>query len=247
MAEDRTIKTSEFQRKIFLKSFYSKHIPMLLPNYKHRFYKFKLFNNKWVSKRISNPNHLQRFLLKYVPKDVYQSVSLFTKPKEITIKNFKGKKAGYPYANNVIGTHLVIDLDGHTTTKGSEKPIEELYSELRKLYGLLSVKFSDFLFVRTGRGFHLHILDFDNVLDKSFENPMQRISYIEQKKYIFIKKLKEVYFKKYGIELIVCEDTSIDTWRIVRVPLSVHNNGTVCFATKNLLDQNLLNPARLFN
>ena len=63
---------------------------IIVPDIKFRILKFQTQDNRWINRRFSNYNQLKRFLLKYQPKNCYQSISLYTivKPRRFKSEMF---------------------------------------------------------------------------------------------------------------------------------------------------------------
>jgi len=100
----------------------------LLPSPNFRFFKFKLGNGEWkFISYIQNAEQLRKYALRYLPTDIYQSVSLWLCPsKRIENPRYKADKL---FLNQV---YVYFDLDGKTKLVKSNA--KKIISKLGKPY-----------------------------------------------------------------------------------------------------------------
>jgi len=212
-------------------SFYKENKPVLPPDSKYRHYRFVYEDGKNTSayavwRVIKSPEQLQKICEEKKPSAVYFTVSRWLRPDYLGARYDAGHSHSKWLANNFLGAHFVIDFDSG---------IDESYKNMKRAYAILKDKYSDFIFVRTGRGFHLHVLDFEK--DFPFiASPFAREIYNGKQR----AKLAGL-LQRNGVVFDV--KTSVDTRRIVRVFNTLHSNGTVIYSTADINDDRLLHPS----
>lgn len=231
------------------KDYYSENLVELPKDAKFRQYKFSMDGKGFtkIQRKITDPKTLQKYLVMYSPSAVYQSVACFLHPELVGIKGAEYQitnainkmKIGKSMENDIIGkkyremflySSLVLDFDAHNG--------ESLYSPYQNMLSawkeLKKEGYQDFEFVRTGRGFHLWVNDWEKIV-RDIPKPHDRIQADTNARKAIVERLKK---KKIEMD----EGITLDVWRIVRVPGSLHRNGTVIYKTKDINDKKLLNP-----
>ncbi|HII99894.1 MAG TPA: hypothetical protein HA272_11730, partial [Methanoregula sp.] len=93
-----------------IRSFYQHHPPDLAPvtDWSHRHFRILLPRGTFfkIPDRIRNPATLQRWLVRYRPRDVYYSTSCWLAPENL------GRREGTPLADNIfLSSDIVFDID----------------------------------------------------------------------------------------------------------------------------------------
>jgi hypothetical protein len=216
------------------KTYYENNLPIVPTDVRFRHFRFQLKNNKWINirKQIHDAKTLQKLLCRYDVRRAYISASAFLNSS--SIKHRKWHTAGYKIANNVfLYSDFVLDFDAKQFDKKDlENGINLAFTELRKVSDYLKTRFkSRQLFVRTGNGFHLWLLDWHDEVynDKEIIWPLERENYFKQMKRGLVMDLLKHDF-------MFDTQISLDTRRIMRVWNSVHENGTICVSSFNIND-----------
>ena len=213
--------------KIYKNPYYRAAELVVPPDLKHRQIKLKLENGKWVSFSVCSVEELRKKLVEHLPEAAFISVSCFLNPDHIQKKWSGNITNPDPHTwndilNNLILTSdFVIDFDEGDT-----------FLELQKAYHYLKgiCGFKDFMIVQTKRGYHLWVTDFYKKRCRKIANPKDREAHIEAQKRCLANELKKnlVNFD-YPI--------SVDCRRIVRLPNSLYDDGSlICRAYKSLDD-----------
>lgn len=194
--------------------------PILLPNSKWRHYRFRLADNsfKKVSKRIYKPEDLLAQIYKYKPVDVYQTVSYWLNPELLGAK--RALKPGFRILQNFfLGSDYIMDFD--ISDYSSE---QEMISNLEKAKSILIKEYNaeHYIILKTAHGFHLIWLDFDAYVKSKINSvmPMDR-------EYAFQKKMKQLTEELMELGVKWDYKISIDTRRLIRVPNTLHRNGSL--------------------
>lgn len=224
-----------------LKAYYQE-ANFILPSYSFwRMFKFKLINN-WLRlrKRVRDVSTLRQALLKFVPLDIYYSVSLWLNPSVVSYNVFNKFKGGYNLAYNLFfDGDLIFDIDGEGKT--IEEKIEDAKNKtLKNIEILKSLGYKNLRIVFTGgKGFRIDVLDYRFPREKYNLLPNQVMwCYYFHKKQI-VDEVRELGGK-------FCYDVSLDIKRVIRLIGSVNSStGYVCSAVKNLENFNLEEAERI--
>jgi len=174
---------------------------------------------KKIPDRIKDVQTLRRWLVRLAPFHVYYTTSTWLDPQRLGPRNWtkKGrakKKGGYMLAHNVfLNQELYFDIDMPGKLEQGKKEVLGLKDFLRKEYG-----FKDFRIIYSGgKGFHLHVYDFDwkKYTDLRPEDPRIREGLMTEIKGDIVTKVMEAGF-------IFDADVTLDTRRIIRLPGTVH-------------------------
>lgn len=197
-----------------IKEYYKNHSIRLPEKPNRRQYRIVTYEGdmRKIKRQIHKPEELQPILIKETPIAVYYTHSYFLAPDRVRSKN-KNLKPGYKWLDNIfLGSDYVIDFDEeHSEEMNIANTIQMLREE----------GFQDMELRQTGNGFHLIVKDFTKRYCKqNIPNPKDRENHHKQKKEKLTTKLKNKGAKfDYPI--------SIDTRRIIRLPNSLHQNGTI--------------------
>src|SRR3990167_5717745 len=156
-----------------IETFYTNNKPLLLPNSKFRHFRFATKHGFMkVRKTIKTPEDLQKVCIKYKPIGVYCTNSYWLNPKTL------GKRSKYPV---FLGSSFVVDFDeAHKAEDNIQKAIQ--FFQERGC--------NDIIRVKTGRGWHLHILDWE--LPKIYQpNPCKREQQYLSKMHRTVRAMKE--------------------------------------------------------
>jgi DNA primase catalytic subunit len=174
---------------------------------------------KKIPDRIKDVRTLRRWLVRLAPFHVYYTTSTWLDPqrlgpKDRTKKGRSKKKGGYSLAHNVfLNQELYFDIDMPGKLEAGKKEVLALKDFLHKEYG-----FKDFRIIYSGgKGFHLHVYDFDwkKFTDLRPEDPRIREGMMTEIKADIVNKVAEA-------GLIFDADVTMDTRRIIRLPGTVH-------------------------
>ena len=207
-------------------------IPKLLPNSQFRQYKLRK-NERWfiLNKKIRTDKQLLSYLYIIQPTDVYQSVSYWLNPtrlggKKFNAPEYKGNKgkikeahANYFLSSIFLGSDYIMDFDDKDYKNGQEDSRSNL--QLAKLK-LQELGFKKFLTMRTGRGYQLLVMDFNEWAKKDMKAVMPR-----DREDFYISKMRKLTRILLNSKIVWDYKVSVDTRRIFRVPNSVHNNGNI--------------------
>ena len=207
-------------------------IPKILPNSQFRQYKLRK-NERWfvLNKKIRTSQQLLEYINKINPTDVYQSVSYWLNPTRLGSKKFnaptyKGDKtiikeahSNYFLSSIFLGSDYIMDFDDKDYKNGQEDSRSNL--ELAKLK-LQEIGFKEFLTMRTGRGYQLLVMDFNEWAKKDMKAVMPR-----DREDFYLVKMRKLTRMLLASKIRWDYRVSVDTRRIFRVPNSVHNNGNI--------------------
>jgi len=190
-----------------IRNFYKDNLPYLMPDSKHRQYKIVLRGGKMVvlNELIKTPEQLQKLCLDFLPVSVFQTISTWLDPREISGKRptQTGRK-GYKWLNSkILSCDFILDLDKEHCTPVNLSAIEKLVKYDTK--------------VRTGSGYHYWIFHPFPLLNS---NPFFRE---DECRYLLTGYANAM--KTLGIQFDY--PVSIDPRRIVRTPNTLHQSGKV--------------------
>jgi DNA primase catalytic subunit len=187
------------------------------PYTNHRLFQVRCFSGKWIIIRdtIRTPEILLKHLINIAPKDVYFSTSRWLSPTTLTTKPNRGKHQNKIADNCFLGSEFYVDIDIGKKLKTKE----EAFSMTWKIIDFLKSKgFSKILLFTTGRGFHLHVRDFEQVYILKYpKHPFNREYYYSIRKRKLVAEMKNK-------GLIFDEPISVDTRRIIRLPGTIHGS-----------------------
>ena len=207
--------------------------PFILRNSQFRQYKLRK-NDKWyiIRKKIRSSEQLLRYIEKMQPTDVYQTVSWWLNPnslsgKRANLPKYNGKnKTQIKYArinhflNNIfLGSDYIMDFDDKDYKAGQDEGRSNL--QLAKLK-LQELGFKEFLTMRTGKGYQLLVMDFNEWAKKDMKAVMPR-----DREDFYLSKMRTLTKILLASKIKWDYGVSVDTRRIFRVPNSVHNNGNI--------------------
>ena len=189
------------------REFYKNTKPVLPPFPQTRQFRVRLWDGTWVKikDRIKTPEQLQQHLIRLGPRDVYFSTARWLNPTVVGPK--KLRDAGYKVADNLfLGSELYFDLDDAT--------LEDVI--LLKQYLKNKYNFTRFVMIKTGRGYHLWVLDFEDIMNIAKKSmPREReIHYTVVKSHI----VKDLLAHNFKFDTPI----TLDSRRIVRVPNTLH-------------------------
>ena len=204
----------------------------IIPNSQFRQYKMRK-GDKWfiLNKKIRRDNQLLEYMLKIQPTDVYQTVSYWLNPTRLGSKKFnspkytgdkkiiKGAKLSHFLANLFLGSDYIMDSDDKDYTNGQDESRSNL--QLAKLK-LQELGFKEFLSLRTGRGYQLLVMDFNEWAKKDMKAVMPR-----DREEFYLLKMRKLTKILLDAKIKWDYKVSIDTRRIFRVPNTLHNNGNI--------------------
>ena len=173
-----------------------------------RRFNFRLFGGKYVEikDRIDSPETLRKWLLRYLPKDVYVSTTAYLNPVMVRSKNKKIPRN--KWADRLfLFQDLVFDFDG---------AYDKVLPELIKAHNVLVSEFGfrTFLFVKSGGGLHLWVLDFKANMD-CIPNPHLREFHYRNAKNLILQAMKA--------HNVVCDyAVTKDMHRVIRLPQTIH-------------------------
>ena len=194
-----------------IKEFYEKNDVILPDSSGFRQYRFIdciTLNNKKkrahiVQETIKTPKDLKRHLLRYLPRNVFYSTSLWLCP-----RNVRAIGQGSFSDNVYLGSDLVFDFDSEDIDQAFSEAIS-LYSELKKKY---EPKYTS---ASGGKGYHLVF----NYTSKGSEDKD--------------KVAKKKIFERYTDNMKTVDPSiTFDTRRILRVLNSLHPSGRRCMKVK---------------
>jgi len=190
-----------------IREFYKDNLPYLMPDSKHRQYKIVLRGGKMLvlNDLIKTPEQLQELCLKYLPVSVFQTISTWLDPREISGKRptQTGCK-GYKWLNSkILSCDFILDLDEEHCTSTNLTRLEKLIKYDMK--------------VKTGSGYHYWIFH-----PFSLQTPVP-FDREEECRYLLIGYANAM--RKLGIKFDY--PVSIDPRRIVRTPNTLHQSGKV--------------------
>lgn len=206
------------------RSFYAANLPILPPYARWRQFKFRLESGlfKSIRERIRKPEHLQFMCLRYLPLDVYCTVSCWLQPDYLTARGlgFDPKQRGNPSlrvppntGSNVLSSNLflwsdlVLDLDSaHCSPKN-----------IHRLYLWAQSRFSKVSWYQTHSGFHIWCFPW---FRSSHPDPRQREAEDQGKRRELIAELR---FLRLQCDFSILSDTR----RLVRVANTLHREGVV--------------------
>jgi len=189
---------------------------------------FKFISREKIALKIKARNFLdlKKKLLQYEPYSAYLSVFYALNPVRVKakIKNFRGP--GYKLAQNIfIGADLVVEIDSNNE------------NNFKKVLSILGRFFKKIKIYKTGRGFHIWIMDFNKwVTDTGSKTrkPCDREEYNALWRKSFSKMIIDA-----GCD--IDEATTIDTRRVVRIPYSIYKNEKIIFEIKKEQSEEFLN------
>ena len=180
-----------------------------------RHFRFLLPNGRFrkIPDRITDPEKLRRWLVRYAPLDVYYSVSCWLAPERL------GSKEKTPLSDNVlIYSDLIFDID---RSPFSRRNIDSARKDAKKLAAFLDRNGIEIKYVAYSgsKGFHIVCKD-----PRVYESPDPRVREKEAK--VFRERLVE---DMKGEKIRFDEKVTKDLRRIIRVPGTVNSKrGYVC-------------------
>lgn len=165
-----------------------------------------------VDDRVKDEETLRSWLLRLAPAHVYFTTSRWLDPQRLGPREFRGKRAGYPIAHNILlGQELYFDIDAPGDLGAAKEDAAALLCFLRR-EGL-----SDLALVYSGnKGFHVHAYDFEpRFLPRLPEDPRKREAAAQAARADLVTRIVEA-----GIGIDV--EITMDPRRILRLPGTVH-------------------------
>jgi len=152
--------------------------------------------------------------------DAYFSVSCFLNPHKVY--GYKQRREGFPKLDRkMLRSDFVFDFDQKNMPEGVDA-----YDVACHVFALLQRGYEDVNFIRTGKGWHIVILDwYDNFCRKSVA-VMDRYFYISAMKRRFAN-----IFRGSGIPFDY--PVAIDSFRCIRMWNAPYHDGTLCEWRKN--------------
>jgi len=122
-----------------------------------------------IRHQIRDLSELEALVNKVGNVDVYHSIAYYYNPSSVSYNDFRGKKAGYQQADNLlINGDIVFDIDARNRSLSSAR------TDAIECRDLLLEKGYSPIVVFSGRGFHLRVLQHD--LELKEELPQNRLS-----------------------------------------------------------------------
>lgn len=207
----------------------------LPPNPNWRQFRLKLKDKTFIKcrKRVRTAAELSKWVRQYDPTDVYVTTSCWLNPELLGPK--RSMIAGYKTASLVL---LQSDFFTDYDSKDYGGSIDAAYRAMLGVWESLKQNYSNFTFVRTGKGFQMSCFDWYESLPKKIERVQDRLEYVKQQKKALVERLQ-----KEGHRFDFKQ--SISPFQIGRVWGGVHNNGTVIEYSKSPFTKALLFPRRL--
>lgn len=220
-------------RKYYSSNLFRERIESIFPIFKFHFkvIKFRLPSGAYLQlHKISTVGQLIRCFINFVPQDAWFSASDFMSPQIVVKKRFS-RKGSKIMQHSFLQSSLPLDFDNQQYNRRTKKYFSyDPFPEVEKSVAFLRKKFKNLYFVRTDRGYQLHILDFYDIQCKKtrqIEMPMERENALKMDK---IKILNQM--RKKGIKFDF--EVNKDNWRVFRIPYSLHHSGTICMASADL-------------
>ena len=192
-----------------LKEYYKEYDVWLPENPQWRIFKFQLFNNKFIKIYARNKQEMRESILKYLPKNIYYSVSSFLSPR--TVKTIQET---YISRRNIISSDIPFDIDFHDGKfeRAKQDTIKLVKFMESKEYKLKYILFS-------GRGFH--VVYYKAIPE--IRNPKEREEFLKNER---IKLVSEIERKNINID----KDITLDINRVIRLPKTI--NGRTGYISK---------------
>jgi len=196
-------------------------IPIILPKSQFRQYRLKLWGGTFIKikDKIRKQGDLIKYLKKYNPIDVYQTVSWWLNPQLLGSRI--ERKAGFRILQNFfLGMDFVFDFD-----LDDYNSVIEMQDNLDKaIFTFKSMGLNDYMVLETGRGFQTVFFDFNDWLLNKYPNLKKIANPLDREMAYRAKLIKLVNeLKSKGIKFDY--NVSTDTRRIFRVPNTFHRNG----------------------
>ena len=140
------------------------------PYHNWRFYKIIQSDGRvrQIRDQIRDLSELEALINKVGNVDVYHSIAYYSNPSRVSYNDFRGKKAGYQQADNLlINGDIVFDIDARNRSLSSARTDAIECRDLLLEKGYLPIV------VFSGRGFHLRVLKHD--LELKEELPQNRL------------------------------------------------------------------------
>lgn len=182
---------------------YYKHCSLYLPeNSKFRYFKFRLPNGNFKTFSIRNKEQLRKLLIQFTPIDVYYSSSQFINPKRVQGRLTKKQDLLF------LSQDIIIDIDAEENQPFMD--IVKISKRIVKLFGIPNY------ILRTS----------DKGIQIAYKDDMKGINKlsIEDRMKLYEQKRKEFVQLFDGID----KPITTDLYRVVRLPKTIHHNGTVC-------------------
>lgn len=199
-------KIFELDKKKLIRKYYKVADLYLPPNSRWRQFRFILFTGEMIKikDRITSIDQLRKHLIRLVPKHVYYTLSEFIDPTVIGPRYIKNE--GYTLAYNLfMRKDTAFDIDSDDLSDATVRA-KKLVSELSKMSHPTETIYSG------SRGFHVKSLHPPEIIE---ENPRKR-----EYKYRLYSEDLVAKLKSRGA--YADWQTTIDTRRIIRLPLTIH-------------------------
>ncbi len=220
---------------------YYKHNPPQLPSNPHR-RQYKIITQKGqaqkIHRQIHKPQELQKILTQQAPVAAYYTQSQFIAPEQVNSK--KNDRPGYSYADNLfLRSEYILDFDKQ------HAELQNIKHTIKTLKTQLALTNKDLELRQTGNGYHLLFTTFTEKMCKpphQIPNPRNRENHHKQ-----IKQNLTKHLNKQGCRFD--EPISIDTRRIIRIPNTLHQNGTIItkISIKQFMNSNSHPPRKTVN
>ncbi len=190
---------------------YYKTAKLFIPHHiSWRFFTFRLPSGAYTRfYRIKNIEQLRKLAVKYTPINIWYSSSLWLSPRSVKSKNSPIE------CKSLIGHDVVIDID-NTNFK---KTVEYAKKVLKGMHN------PEYIIQTSKRGIQIC---FKKEIDTKGLNMEERLKAYENHRQELISKFKGVDSK-----------ITFDLYRVVRLPLSLHNKGNIVQFIKDI---NLIEP-----
>lgn len=190
------------------------------PNFHH--FRLELFSSERAFMRVHDvvrkKEQFQKILLRFLPKNVFFSPVEWLDP-----VNVRKTKTMNDY---MLSSPLYFDVDVNVM---DENRLNDAIINTNRLIDFIDEKYGrkpDWIVFSGKRGFHIYYWQWDEI-PKKYGRAKERINE-------FIKSRKEIISKIERQEIVVDTKITIDPWRILRVPGTIHaDTGLI---TKSITD-----------
>lgn len=173
-----------------------------------------------VPGQVKNAKELQKWLIKFAPRDVYFTTSRFLNPSKVGPRKWN-HKPGYKWGYNLfLGSELYFDFD--------DKKIQQVKGvcDILTKREFVGFGYEKIKVYETSRGYHIHVLDFEEKT-KELQDIKNKVMtpWNREQKYLTIKKQIATYISSKGLQFDM--PITFDTRRIIRLPGSLQADGFV--------------------
>ena len=215
----------ETQRINAFRDYYS-HAELVLPE-NPRFHQFRVQvpdgHFKVLCRPIRSSEDLRKRLMRLAPLNCWESANMFLSPSNVSFNDFRGKRAGWQVANNILlgDGVLVFDTDFH------DRSFDEAKTDALTILDYLhELGLKEDRVTFTGRGFQILVLHHDLHLPQV--HPKARFNLYREKRKPIIEELQ-----KRGVQ--IDPEITLDSKRIIRTVGTINSkSGHICIIIKAL-------------